>query len=118
MAGSQAKISFHGAVLDTRVLDKITEELKPRAFLIVNKYGNAMTSTSAQNAPVDTGALRSSLTSESMMTGELTYTISDGVEYGVYQEFGTSRIPARPFMLPAIEAWTDRFLNAFKDLFK
>jgi hypothetical protein len=32
-----------------------------------------------------------------------TWVISDGVEYGVYQELGTSRFGARPFLFPAFE---------------
>lgn len=112
------KIALHGAVIDTRVLDQITTEMKPKAAKIVNKYGLAILSDAAQLAPVDTGALRNSLTSESGMTGELTYTIQDGVEYGVYQELGTSRMAAQPFLIPAIEAWSQRFQDAFKELFK
>jgi HK97 gp10 family phage protein len=118
MAGSFAKISGHGAVLDTSVLDRITAEMKPKAMMLVNKYGMAITGEAASNAPLDTGALRNSILSESAMSDELTFTVSDGVEYGVYQEFGTSKMAAQPFMIPAIEAWKERFLNAFSELFK
>lgn len=118
MAGSFAKISGHGMVLDTTVLDRIAAEAKPKARAIVNRFGAIVAATSAQNAPVDTGALRNSITAMSGMTGELTYTVSDGVEYGVYQEFGTSKMAAQPFMTPAIEAWKNRFLAAFAELFK
>jgi HK97 gp10 family phage protein len=116
--------------LDTRLLDKLTAETKPKARVIVNQYGLEMTNEAARTAPRDvnrppinllplnTGALRNSITSESGMTGDLTFTLSDGVEYGVYQEFGTSVIPARPFMLPAVEKYTQAFLNAFNGLFK
>jgi HK97 gp10 family phage protein len=118
MAGSFAKIGGHGMVLDTTVLDRITAELKPKASKIVNNYGNMVTADAAKRAPVETGALMNSLTSESKMTADLTFTVSDGVEYGVYQEFGTSKMAAQPFMRPAIEAWRDRFFNAFAELFK
>ena len=118
MAGSFAKISGHGMVLDTTVLDRITRELKPSARNIVLKYGLAVTGSAAKNAPVDTGALRSSITAESKMTDDMTFTVSDGVEYGVYQEFGTSKMAAQPFMTPAIESWRERFLTAFAELFK
>lgn len=118
MAGSFAKITHHGMVLDTTVLDRITRELKPKARAIVNKYGLAVTASSAKNAPVLTGALRDSITSESRMTGDMTFTVSDGVEYGVYQEFGTSKMGAWPFMRPAIEEWHNKFLSAFSELFK
>jgi len=118
MAGSFAKISGHGMVLDTKVLDRIAAEAKPKARAIVSKYGNMVAHTSMVNAPVDTGALMNSIGAQSRMTDDMTYTVSDGVEYGVYQEFGTSKMAAQPFMTPAIEAWTQRFLDAFKELFK
>jgi HK97 gp10 family phage protein len=118
MAGSVAKISGHRMVLDTTVLDRITAEMKPKAARIVKQYGNMVTATAMKNAPVDTGALMNSIGSESQMTDELTFTVQDGVEYGVYQEFGTSKMAAQPFLVPAIEAWADRFYKAFEGLFK
>jgi hypothetical protein len=40
--------------------------------------------------------------------------VADGVEYGLYQEMGTSRIPAHPFMRPAVEAVRAGFTQAMK----
>jgi phage gpG-like protein len=54
---------------------------------------------------VDTGTLRASIHVE--MTDALTALVSDGVAYGVYLEFGTTRMPARPFMLPGL-IWVSR----------
>jgi len=104
--------------IDTRVLDKITAEIQPKASRVVNKYGLAITGEAAKNAPLDTGALRSSITSESMMTGDLSFTVQDGVNYGIFQELGTSKMAAQPFLLPAVEAWRQKFLDAFAELFK
>jgi HK97 gp10 family phage protein len=121
MAGSFASIKlYNGVQMDTSVLDRITAELKPKARKIVNKYGLAMASQAATVHPwkLQTGALTNSILSESKMTGDMTFTISDGVEYGVYLEFGASRMAAYPFMVPAIEAWRERFLAAFSECFK
>ena len=118
MAGSLAKVSLHGAVLDTTVLDAITAEMKGRASKIVQTYGWAIASEAAVRTPKKTHALENSILSESYMLDEMTFRVSDGVEYGVYQEFGTSRMAAHPFLTPAIEAWKERFQNAFADLFK
>lgn len=104
--------------IDTRVLDKITAEIQPKASKVVNKYGLAITGEAAKNAPLDTGALRSSITSESMMTGDMSFTVQDGVNYGIFQELGTSKMAAQPFLLPAVEAWRQKFLDAFAELFK
>ena len=107
-----------GITLDTSVLDRITEQMKPKAAKIVNTYGQAITGEAAQNAPLDTGALRNSITSESQMTDELTFTVQDGVEYGIFQELGTSKMAAQPFLIPALEHWAQRFEQAFAELFK
>lgn len=119
--------SFLGAVvyLDTKVLDKITAEMRPKASAIVNKYGLAIASEAARRAPVATmessgyvgGALRNSILSESHMEGDMTFVVSDGVSYGVWQEFGTSRMAAQPFLTPAVESWREKFLAAFAELF-
>ena len=104
--------------LDTSVLDRITAQMRPKAARIVNTYGLNIASEAAQNAPVDTGALRNSITSESQMTDELTFTIQDGVEYGIFQELGNSRMAAQPFLIPALEHWAQAFQDAFAELFK
>jgi hypothetical protein len=39
--------------------------------------------------------------------------IADGVEYGVFQELGTSRLAPQPFMSPAVEAVRPGFEAAF-----
>ena len=40
--------------------------------------------------------------------------VADGVEYGLYQEMGTHRMAAHPFMRPAVEAVRAGFTKAFK----
>lgn len=104
--------------IDTRLLDKITAEMRPKASEVVSKYGWAIAGEAAKNAPLDTGALRASILSESSLVSDLSFVVQDGVEYGVHQEFGTSKMPAHPFLLPAVEAWRQRFLDAFSGLFK
>jgi HK97 gp10 family phage protein len=57
------------------------------------------------NAPVDTGRLRSSITSRIAENDGTTIAAEVGtnVQYAQAVEFGTSRKAARPFMLPAFE---------------
>ena len=50
---------------------------------------------------VDIGTLRASIRQEKV--SELTYHISDGVEYGLYLEDGTENMAPRPFMQPAFD---------------
>ena len=117
-------------VIDTKVLDKLTAEMKPKAAKIVKTYGNMMTSTAITLAPVDTGNLINTISSNSQMVDELTYRIQDGTEYGIFQELGhvtrqaegsynvRNFVPARPFITPAVEQWRNKFLKAFSELFK
>jgi HK97 gp10 family phage protein len=114
--GAQAFLD--GVSLDTTLLDKLTAEILPRASKVVESYGWKMASEAAQGAAVDTGALRNSITSESHLEEPLLFIIQDGVEYGVFVEFGTSNQAAQPFMIPAIEANRDKFENAFAECFK
>jgi HK97 gp10 family phage protein len=63
---------------------------------------------------IDTRALYDSITAE--QRDKDTTVVRDGVEYGVYQEFGTSRIAARPFFTPAIENYGVEFDRVFTRL--
>jgi len=53
---------------------------------------------------IDTGALKASMNVQPLAPG--VYALRDGVEYGVWLEYGTTRMAARPFMLPMIE-WAE-----------
>ena len=110
-------IQLPGVFLDTSILDKIGQDADRKASEVVEKYGFTIAGEAAIQAPVDTGALRNSIPAESKMVDTLTFRVQDGVEYGVYQELGTSRMAALPFITPAIEKWRDKFLDAFFELF-
>ena len=110
--------SVGGIKIDTSVLDKITAEMKPKAREIVNKYGVAISGDAAKRAPLDTGALRNSILAASRMIADMAYRIQDAVTYGIFQELGTSKMAAQPFLVPAVEAWREKFLKAFGELFK
>ena len=110
--------SVGGITIDTSILDKMTADMKPKARGIVNKYGIAIAGDAAKRAPLDTGALRNSILAASQMISDMTYRIQDAVDYGIFQELGTSKMAAQPFIVPAIEAWREKFLKAFGELFK
>lgn len=110
--------SVGGVTIDTTVLDKMTAAMKPKAREIVNKYGVAIADDAAKRAPLDTGALRNSILAASEMIADMTYRIQDAVNYGIFQELGTGKMAAQPFIVPAVEAWREKFLKAFGELFK
>ena len=105
-------------IIDTVVLDKIAADLPRKAGAIVEKYGIAIAGNAAAMAPIDTGALRNSIVAESGMVGPLTFYAQDGVEYGIFQELGTYKMAAQPFMVPTVERWAERFFDAFKEAFE
>lgn len=58
-----------------------------------------------KNAPVDTGRLHDSITHRlGDENGQSYAEVGTSVDYGIFQEFGTSKMPAHPFLTPAFEA--------------
>lgn len=102
--------------LDTRVLDSIIRNMPNRASEIVRTAAHEVESRSKQRAPVDTGALKNSLQAEEM--DAYLWQVHDGVEYGIYQEFGTSRMAAHPFLVPAVESIRQWYKDQWKELFR
>lgn len=63
---------------------------------------------------VDTGTLKGSITAQ---VDGLEGAIFTGVDYAPYQEFGTYKMPAHPFFIPAIESVRETFLSDMADIF-
>lgn len=116
------------AKLDTRKLDAISASLgvntdQALASIALQVEGEAKTRAprDPKRPPMDpsqptTGALRSSIKTTKKRRG--LYWVHDGVEYGIYQEFGTYKMRARPFMVPAVEAVRRYIDKMFEGLFK
>jgi HK97 gp10 family phage protein len=91
-----------GAVkLDTKRLDQIVRNLDGNTERAIKRIAFQVEGYAKTLAPVDTGALRNSINTERI--DKDTYWVGDGVEYGIYQEFGTYRMAAHPFLIPAAE---------------
>lgn len=63
-------------------------------------------------APVDTGFLKSSI--EAVQEGRAAWRVEAAAEYAIFVEFGTRRMGARPFLIPALEAVRGPFLAAVR----
>lgn len=64
-------------------------------------------------APVDTGNLRNSITYETRAGGRgIVGEVGPTADYGVYVEFGTSRMGPQPYMGPATDRGEQAFLAA------
>lgn len=66
-------------------------------------------------APVDTGNLRNSISTTLAGDGRgarMTAEIGPTASYGIYQELGTSRMAAHPFLFPAADRHEPAFIAA------
>ena len=90
--------------LDTAALDKFAAGLGMNIDQALSATAFQVEGVAKTLAPVDTSALRNSINTEKK--GESEYWVQDGVEYGVFQELGTSKMAAHPFMVPAMETAT------------
>ena len=92
------------AALNLRLADALPGIVLQAATLVESEI--------AQRAPANTGALRASLdavasrsASAASATVQVDNSAQGGIEhYAVFQEFGTSRMPAHPFFRPGLEA--------------
>ncbi|VXA92462.1 HK97-gp10 family putative phage morphogenesis protein [Citricoccus sp. K5] len=68
-------------------------------------------------APVDTGMLKGSITTETGTDGSAVYgQVEAGVNYAAYVEHGTSRMAPQPYMSPAFEKNSAKWLEALGQL--
>lgn len=94
-------------------LGKAAAEVRPKTAKIVAKAAQDIEARGKQNAPVDTGTLRNSITAT---VRDLSAEIGPTANYGAYVEYGTSRMSPQPFMGPAADVVEPGFEQALEDL--
>lgn len=105
-------IEFSGLQEVKVKLSSASKTVRPLVQAAVAKSTRQVEADAKALAPVDTGTLRSSIAATiSGMTGEVT----PGANYAIYQEFGTSRMGAQPFLFPALERQAGPFTEAVKN---
>lgn len=93
-----------GAKAARRALAKLTTDMHEVQEEVAEKWAETMHTGAVADAPVDSGDLAGAL--ETRVTGKgATADARVGVwskeeYYGQFQEFGTSKFPAQPFMYP------------------
>lgn len=94
-------------------LMKKLQQLEP----VVKKHALNIAANASKNAPVDTGFLKNTLADGVDIIDSAHATISDGTDYGVYQELGTSKgVAAKHFLGGAAEREADSFFNDVKEV--
>lgn len=82
------------------------EALAPK---VVAKVAHDIEASAKVAAPVDTGNLKNSISTD---VDGLTAEIGPTASYAMYQEYGTSRMRPQPFMGPAVDANEGKFVEA------
>ena len=80
--------------------DKVLSQIKQAKAKTIEETGKFIAEKAASNAPVDTGALAKSYTYQ---VGEDEVLVGSNLEYSIFVELGTSRQPAQPHLVPALE---------------
>lgn len=111
---------------DTTELDRLAVDLDLaaarvgfEAAAVVRKSAYEIQQTAKVLAPVDTGALRSSITVDFVgdgRGGSMEAEIGPTVDYGVFQEFGTSKMAPQPYLGPALDRHADGFEQGIADI--
>ena len=114
--GENLVINVKSVKLDTRVLDAYIKELGGNADNALAAIALDVQALAAHRAPRDTGALKASIKARRVTFGKL-WRVEDGVEYGIYQELGTHKMAAQPFMIPGVEMAAKRLVERFKRVF-
>ena len=89
--------------MQIRFIDRSSEVLRAlteKEREVLEQIGMFVDDEATENAPVDTGRLRNSITHE--VEGRYAI-IGSNVEYAPHVELGTSRSKAQPFLRPAVE---------------
>lgn len=95
--------------------------LGARAAQVVRKTAADIERDAKIMAPVDTGNLRSSISTALSGDGRaasMTAEVGPTASYGIYVEFGTSRMRAQPYLFPAADRHEPAFVEAMSRLAK
>ena len=96
---------------------QIAEALPAKTKTVVKKASFDVEGQAKNRVPVDTGALKNSISTE-FHDGGLTGIIAPHTEYALFVELGTQRQSAQPYMFPAADAVRPAFIAACKQMLK
>ena len=94
-------------------LRALTDDVLPRLRAVVSIAAHNIERRGKEKVPVDTGATKDSIQPEFGSQG-LSARIGPSTTYAPFLEFGTHRMAARPFMVPALELERGPFIEAIK----
>lgn len=83
-----------------RDIHRHADETPAKARTIMAAGGHRVAAVAQVKAPVDTGALKNSISAD---IDGLAFEVGPTVEHGLYQELGTSEMPPQPYLGPAFD---------------
>ena len=96
-------------------LRESADTLTRRASQVVRKAALDTMADAKTLAPVDTGNLRNSITTDARQ-GDLVAVVEATASYSAYIDWGTSKMRPQPFMRPAQDRNTGPFIDAISQL--
>lgn len=90
-------------------------EFRQRIITALVAVGEDGTDIAAENAPFDTGRLAGSI-SYALTDNDKSVIIGTNVEYGPYQELGTSMYKGHPYLQPMLNDNKKRFKEIIKSM--
>ena len=108
-----------GFVFETKIeikLDPRWRRLESQFEAVIQIAARNIEKRSKQLVPIDTGATMNSI--EARPEGKMEWRIGPTTEYAPFLEFGTERMPARPYMIPSGEHERPRVRKAVAELTK
>lgn len=95
-------------------IKEIVAGMRGKATLAVRKAAKDVQGQAKGGAAVDTGFMRSNI--RTMAQGKYASEVISHAEYSVYVEYGTYKMGAQPFMVPAAEAVRPSFIAAMRQV--
>ena len=94
---------------DTKEIERLIVNLDNATDEVIRTLAEEFVGHAFLYAPFEFGALRTSIHAINM--GNAYQRIQPEVDYAIYQELGTYKMAAHPFLTPAIEQMSGEFLS-------
>jgi HK97 gp10 family phage protein len=101
-----------GVVVKMNKFPEIGSRMHSMLSAAVRKTAFDLEANAKDVVPVKTGNLKNSI--QAISKDDLNAEVRVGAEYGIYVEYGTRRMSARPYMRPAAEKVEPAFIEACK----
>ncbi len=79
--------------------DQVLRTIEQKSEASIEKAAEYTVREAQRDAPVDTGFLQNSISASKQ--GPLWFRVAVNASYGYWVEFGTTKMAARPFLIPA-----------------